>query len=121
MSFSGDPIPFGVPSVVVQNQRWLSIAADFSQAVGVTPVGILPPLSGDVVYVRLWSVSPVNGPTIWLSRTSTTPAPNSPGSFPLAPGEFEEFKYPAAIPVNSLFAVATAAGAALTVEVGSVR
>jgi hypothetical protein len=93
---------------------------NYSQTVGVTPVQIFPAFPrGGVAYARLWNVSPPGGPTIWFSRFTQTPALNAPGCYPLAPGEFEEFRYPAAIPGNAVWAVASGAGAVCTAEAGA--
>ncbi len=94
---------------------------NYSQTIGLTPVQIWPTLSGTVSYMRLWNVSASGGPTIWLTRYGSSPAANTPGSFPLQPGEFEEFEIASGFnpPLNSVWAIATAAGAELTAEVGS--
>ena len=72
-------------------------------------------------FMRIWNVAASGGGTVWLTRSAAiglNVAPNLPGCFPLAPGQYEVFNTPQAIPMNALYAVATAAGTPLTVEAG---
>jgi hypothetical protein len=70
---------------------------------------------------RFWRVCNINilgGPTAWLSRYNTTPAPNAAGSYALAPQRCEEFQAPGFVPQYPLYAVADGTGSvALTAEV----
>jgi hypothetical protein len=72
-------------------------------------------------FMRIWNVAASGGATVWLTRSATiglNVAANLPGCFPLPPGEYELFNTPQAIPMNPLWAVATAANTPLTIEVG---
>ncbi|MGI4941759.1 MAG: hypothetical protein ACRYHQ_14560 [Janthinobacterium lividum] len=72
---------------------------------------------GPFYYRRIWNVSPTGGPTIWCTRNGVAPAPNTGGSFPLAPGQFEEFRGPSGfsfVPSNPTFCIGQSA--AVTVE-----
>ncbi len=94
--------------------------SNYSQTIGTTPVQIWPQF-GSLSYSRLMNVSASGGPTIWFSRYTSSPAANAPGCFPLQPGDFEEFGGGGggiSPPLNALWVVATAAGAALTAEAG---
>ena len=95
------------------------VTNDYSQTIGTTAVQIFAvgQLQRGLNYYRLWNVAATGGGTIWLSRAGVAGV-NAPGSYPLLPGQFEEFKPPAGIPANGLSAIATAAGTPLTVEVG---
>lgn len=94
-----------------------------SVILGTTAVLILPKQTPrrSWSFYRVYNVSPANGGTVWLTRfyeSGVVPAPNAAGCFPLAPGQYELFRYPDPIPSNSLWGVATAAGTILTVECG---
>lgn len=105
----------------------IMITRDLSAIIGTSSVkvfsgGALPGglFAGNVIpgvlfYMRLWNVSATA--TIWLSRSGAA-AQNAAGSFPLGPGLNETWVSPQAIPLNDLWAIATAAGTPLTVEIG---
>lgn len=67
-------------------------------------------------YQRIFNVSATGGPTLWISRSSATPAVNAAGSFPIAPGTFEEFKKPSQAPMQATFGIADGASCQVTVE-----
>ena len=93
---------------------------DYSQNIGTTAVQIFAPgfLTAGLSHMRIWNVAPTGGGTVWLSRNGSHTAANTAGSYPLAPGQYELFTVPQAIPRNPLSAVATAANTPLTLEVG---
>ena len=72
-------------------------------------------------FLRAWNVAASGGGTIWLTRNPAiglNVAANLAGCFPLAPGQYEVFQIPQSIPLNPLFATATAEGTPLTIEAG---
>jgi hypothetical protein len=98
---------------------------DYSQPVGTTPVRIfhgLSTLSPGVRRMRIRNSGGPDGPTIWLTRVGSSPAPFTAGSYPLVPGELEEHVMDAGgvnqPPTNDLWAISEAAGGQITAEIG---
>ena len=104
-----DDVPHPAPSPVSE---------DYSLLVGTTPVSVFPPTVfarawKRYFFMKIWNTS--STATIWLSRAGAA-AVGAAGSYPLAPGEYELFTMPQAIPQNNVSAIATQAGAPLNVE-----
>lgn len=91
-----------------------------SQNVTSTPVQLIPQLSRQVTWLRIWNVTATGGAVLWCSRYTTSPAANQANSYPIQPGQLEEFRSsqfaPQQIPPNAVWCVATGGTAAITVD-----
>lgn len=95
---------------------------NFSVTVGSVPVRVTPPgglgvPTSSLQFWRLWNVSPPGGPTVWCTRFSQTPAPNTAGSYPLRPGDYEQFIGPVIPNTGATWCVSDSVAAPLTAEI----
>lgn len=109
----------GFPSPQPTQQGSLSgNFASYNATVG-TAAGQISPQLFAPRFLRIANVSASTGPNLWISRSlGAAVAPHAPGAILLVPGAMEEFRIPACIPTNPHWAIADAAGCAVTVEVG---
>ena len=106
------------------------MSTNYSITLTTTPQMIVPAVSSlsspeARTYVRLVNVGATGGGTAWLTHFGNSPAANAPGSYPIAPGAYEEFNGPQAlnlsnyVPTSSIWGVASTGTVPLTVEVSA--
>ncbi len=101
------------------NASPLVYTVDYSAAVGMAAQLIMTPANWTVApqFMRIINCSATA--SIWLSRhLGAATAANAPGAYQLQPSQIEVWQIPQVIPLNPLWGIATAAGGALTVEIG---
>nr|WP_321984025.1 hypothetical protein [uncultured Lichenicoccus sp.] len=92
------------------------MAQNYSTTLTATPAQIIPPAGlAERDFVSITNVAATGGGTAWLSNFTTSPAPNAPGSYPIAPGQSMVFSGYA--PTGAVWGVASAGSVPVTVEV----
>lgn len=100
-----------LPLVAVAQSQGYSVTS-------ITPIMVLKAVPGiaSLQWLRIWNVSAAGGSVLWCSRTTITPTVNTAGSFPIQPGQFEEFRAPQLVPGAAVWCIADTGTAAVTVD-----